>query len=124
MHASSQVELTYNQAGHACIITHRCHKYCICVHVRTYMLSCQVINHRIPLSTMKDALDAAMDFFNLPVEEKMLLMSNSVHEPVRYGTSSNHARDKVHFWRDFIKHYSHPISNWIHLWPTKAPSYK
>ncbi|KAJ4847616.1 hypothetical protein Tsubulata_002718 [Turnera subulata] len=84
----------------------------------------QVVNHHIPLSTMKDALDAAQDFFNLPIEEKMLLMSDNIHEPIRYGTSMNQANDKVHCWRDFIKQYAHPISKWIHLWPTNPPSYK
>lgn len=88
-------------------------------------LTCfQVINHGIPLHVMKDALDAVMGFFDLPLEEKMLLMSGNVHAPVRYGTSLNHSRDKVHFWRDFIKHYSHPISEWIHLWPANPPSYR
>ncbi|XP_040992616.1 flavanone 3-dioxygenase 3-like [Juglans microcarpa x Juglans regia] len=84
----------------------------------------QVINHGIPPSVMKDALDAATEFFNLPLEEKMLHASANVHEPVRYGTSLSHDRDEIHFWRDFIKHYSHPISNWIHLWPSNPPSYR
>ncbi|KAM7276224.1 hypothetical protein ACFE04_018090 [Oxalis oulophora] len=84
----------------------------------------QVINHGITPSVMNDALDAATEFFNLPFEVKELLASDSVHEPVRYGTSLNHATDKVYFWRDFIKHYSHPISKWIHLWPSNPPSYK
>ncbi|XP_037495836.1 flavanone 3-dioxygenase 3 [Jatropha curcas] len=65
----------------------------------------QVINHGIPLPVMKDALDAAMDFFDLPFEEKKLLMSDNVHAPVRYGTSLNHGKDKVHFWRDFAKKF-------------------
>ncbi|XVF79746.1 hypothetical protein PTKIN_Ptkin15bG0014400 [Pterospermum kingtungense] len=84
----------------------------------------QVINHGIPLSIVNDALDAAAEFFNLPLEEKMPLLSDNVHAPVRYGTSLNHASDKVHFWRDFIKHYSHPLSDWIHLWPSNPPSYR
>ncbi|KAL6129048.1 hypothetical protein ACLB2K_072401 [Fragaria x ananassa] len=54
-----------------------------------------VINHGIPLSVMKDALSAAKEFFNLPVEDKILLGSDNVHAPVRYGTSINHAVDKV-----------------------------
>ncbi|KAJ7961916.1 2-oxoglutarate (2OG) and Fe(II)-dependent oxygenase superfamily protein [Quillaja saponaria] len=33
-------------------------------------------------------------------------------------------RTKVHFWRDFIKLYSNPISDWIHLWPSNPPSYR
>ena len=64
---------------------------------------------------MKDALDASTEFFNLPMEEKMLHASDNVKAPVRYGTSVNHVRDEFHFWRDFIKLYSHPISDWVHL---------
>jgi len=70
-----------------------------------------VINHGITPSVMRDALDAAMEFFNLSIVEKMLHASNNVHEPVRYGTSLNLVRDEFHFWRDFMKHYSHPLSN-------------
>ncbi|PON58816.1 Non-heme dioxygenase N-terminal domain containing protein [Parasponia andersonii] len=84
----------------------------------------QLIHHGVSPLVMKDALDAAAEFFNLPMEEKMLLGSDNVNEPVRYGTSLNHVKDKVHFWRDFIKQYSHPISKWIHLWPSKPPSYR
>ena len=73
---------------------------------------------------MKDALEAATEFFNLPIEEKMRLVSDNINEPVRYGTSLNHTVDQVHFWRDFIKHYSNPISEWIHLWPSNPPTYK
>ncbi|XP_010545149.1 PREDICTED: protein DOWNY MILDEW RESISTANCE 6 [Tarenaya hassleriana] len=84
----------------------------------------QVINHEIPSSVVKGALDAATQFFDLPMEEKMLLVSDDVHKPVRYGTSLNHTTDKVHYWRDFIKHYSHPLSKWIDLWPSNPPCYK
>ncbi|XP_027101799.2 flavanone 3-dioxygenase 3-like [Coffea arabica] len=84
----------------------------------------QVINHGIPLSVMNDALDAATDFFELPHEEKMSLASANIREPVRYGTSLNHVEDRVLFWRDFIKHYSHPISTWIDQWPSNPKTYK
>ncbi|KAF8087815.1 hypothetical protein N665_0565s0001, partial [Sinapis alba] len=84
----------------------------------------QVINHGIPQSVVRDALDAATQFFDLPVEEKMLLVSANVHQPVRYGTSLNHSTDRVHYWRDFIKHYSHPLSKWINMWPSNPPCYK
>ncbi|KAF7147280.1 hypothetical protein RHSIM_Rhsim03G0034200 [Rhododendron simsii] len=84
----------------------------------------QVINHGIPSMYANDAIDAATEFFNLPSEEKMHLASTDVRKPVRYGTGLNHIEDKVHFWRDFIKHYCHPISTWIHLWPSNPSSYK
>ncbi|XP_076927597.1 flavanone 3-dioxygenase 3-like [Bidens hawaiensis] len=84
----------------------------------------QVINHGIPTSLMKDALDSAEQFFDLPSDEKMSFASTDVHNPVRYGTSMNHGTDKVFYWRDFIKHYANPISEWIHLWPSNPPTYK
>ncbi|CAN7021094.1 unnamed protein product [Brassica oleracea var. botrytis] len=84
----------------------------------------QVINHGIPPSVIEGALDAATQFFDLPVEEKMLLVSADVHQPVRYGTSLNHSTDRVHYWRDFIKHYSYPLSKWIDMWPSNPPCYK
>ncbi|KAF3632519.1 putative flavonol synthase/flavanone 3-hydroxylase-like [Capsicum annuum] len=43
----------------------------------------QVVNHGIPESVMKDALDVATEFFALTNEEKMHLMSPNVHDPVR-----------------------------------------
>ncbi|PIN18350.1 Iron/ascorbate family oxidoreductase [Handroanthus impetiginosus] len=84
----------------------------------------QVINHGIPLSCTTDALDVAAEFFNMPNETKMRLASTDVCQPVRYGTSLNYINDKVQYWRDFIKHYSHPISTWIDFWPSDPPSYK
>ncbi|XP_060218997.1 flavanone 3-dioxygenase 3-like [Lycium barbarum] len=84
----------------------------------------QVVNHGIPLSVMKDALDAATEFFDLPNEEKMHLLSSNVHDPVRYNTSLNDVKDKVSFWRDFLKHYANPVSNWMDLWPSNPTSYK
>lgn len=84
----------------------------------------QVINHGINLLGITDAIDAAAEFFDLPQEAKIPLASANVHEPVRYGTSLNHLKDKVHYWRDFIKHYSHPISTWIDLWPSNPSCYR
>ncbi|CAI9101233.1 OLC1v1038507C1 [Oldenlandia corymbosa var. corymbosa] len=84
----------------------------------------QVINHGIPPSVMSGALDAATEFFDLPQEEKLTFASGDVNEPVRYGTSLNQLKDKIHFWRDFIKHYSHPISKWIDAWPSNPQNYK
>lgn len=84
----------------------------------------QVINHGISSAVVKDAQDSATRFFDLPADEKMHLVSDNFQEPVRYGTSINHSTDRVHYWRDFIKHYSHPLSNWINLWPSNPPCYK
>ncbi|CAN4111873.1 unnamed protein product [Withania somnifera] len=84
----------------------------------------QVINHGIPLSVMDDAIYAASEFFHLPTQDKRHLLSSNVHDPVRYGTSLNHVKDKVFFWRDFLKHYANPTSTWIDLWPSNPTCYK
>ncbi|CAI9279300.1 unnamed protein product [Lactuca saligna] len=84
----------------------------------------QVVNHGIPILVMQDALDIAKEFFHLPSKEKMQFASANVREPVRYGTSMNHGTDKMFYWRDFIKHYANPISEWIQLWPSNPPTYR
>ncbi|KAM3323085.1 flavanone 3-dioxygenase 3-like [Capsicum chacoense] len=84
----------------------------------------QVVNHGIPLSVMDDAIEAAREFFDLPPQDKRHLLSSNVYDPVRYGTSLNHVKDKVHFWRDFLKHYANPTSTWMDLWPSNPTCYK
>ncbi|KAA8533918.1 hypothetical protein F0562_031435 [Nyssa sinensis] len=54
----------------------------------------------------------------------MKLMSNDVHKPVRYGTSLKDSLDKVQFWRVFLKHYAHPLKDWVDLWPNNPTDYK
>ncbi|XP_006347975.1 putative inactive flavonol synthase 2 [Solanum tuberosum] len=84
----------------------------------------QVVNHGIPLSVMDNAIHAASEFFDLPTQDKRHLLTSNVCDPVRYGTSLNHVKDKVHFWRDFLKHYANPTSTWIDLWPSNPKCYK
>lgn len=83
-----------------------------------------MINHGIPVSVINEALEVAEEFFDMPNERKMPLASTDASKPVRYGTSLNVVNDKVKYWRDFIKHYSNPISTWIEFWPSDPPSYK
>jgi len=75
-------------------------------------------------SVIDDALFVASKFFELPTKEKMKLVSNDVHNPVRYGTSLKDGTDKVQFWRVFLKHYAHPLKEWIHLWPQNPSDYR
>ncbi|PIN00448.1 Flavanone 3-dioxygenase [Handroanthus impetiginosus] len=67
-----------------------------------------VVNHGIPEALMKAMLEAIDEFFNLPEEEKPEFQPKNVLEPIRYGTSFNTAKEKVFFWRDFLKVYVHP----------------
>ncbi|KAL4595925.1 hypothetical protein ACB092_12G127300 [Castanea dentata] len=84
----------------------------------------QIINHGISQSLMDGALSSAFGFFNLPTPEKMKLMSNDVHKPVRYATSIKDGIDNIQFWRVFLKHYAHPLDDWIHSWPANPPYYR
>ncbi|PIM97752.1 Iron/ascorbate family oxidoreductase [Handroanthus impetiginosus] len=84
----------------------------------------QVINHGISQKTLDGALSAASGFFRMPTQEKAKFMSNDVHKPVRYGTSLKDGVDKFQFWRVFLKHYAHPLMDWIGMWPDSPPDYR
>ncbi|PRQ59737.1 putative flavanone 3-dioxygenase [Rosa chinensis] len=84
----------------------------------------KIINHGIHQSVLDRALAMALEFFELPGSEKAKFMSNDVHKPVRYGTSFKDGVDNIQFWRVFLKHYAHPLENWIDSWPNNPPSYR
>ncbi|PWA64784.1 Isopenicillin N synthase [Artemisia annua] len=84
----------------------------------------QIINHGIPQKVLDEALGTAFEFFDLPTSEKAKYMSNDVHKPVRYGTSIKDGVDKIQFWRVFLKHYAHPLNEWIQQWPDKPQDYR
>ncbi|KAL2254449.1 protein DMR6-LIKE OXYGENASE 2-like [Sesamum indicum] len=67
-----------------------------------------VVNHGIPEQLMRDVIDVTNEFFNLPEEEKPEFQPENVLEPIRYGTSFNTAKEKVFWWRDFLKVCVHP----------------
>ncbi|KAI3994849.1 hypothetical protein MKX01_037400 [Papaver californicum] len=37
--------------------------------------------------------------------------------PVRYGTSLNTSKPHVLHWKDYLRHFGHPIESSFHLWP-------
>ncbi|KAJ4706522.1 2-oxoglutarate (2OG) and Fe(II)-dependent oxygenase superfamily protein [Melia azedarach] len=84
----------------------------------------QVVNHGICQSVLDEVLSSAAEFFNLPTEEKQTFMSNDVYKAVRYGTSLKDGVDKIQFWRIFLKHYAHPLDDWILSWPKNPSNYK
>jgi isopenicillin N synthase-like dioxygenase len=81
----------------------------------------QVINHGISQSVMDGAFEAALDFFKLPSEIKEEFASDDLRQPVRYDTSS---KDGISMSRAFLKHYAHPLSDWMQYWPEKPPIYR
>ncbi|CAB4301610.1 unnamed protein product [Prunus armeniaca] len=84
----------------------------------------QIVNHGICQSVLDEALASASEFFKLPGSEKAKFMSNDVHKPVRYGTSFKDGTDKIQFWRVFLKHYAHPLADWINTWPNNPFNYR
>ena len=61
---------------------------------------------------MKGMIEACKAFFNLAEAEKEEFRgTRDVLDPIKCGTSSNIAIDKVLLWRDFIKVIAHPHFN-------------
>ncbi|KAI6672186.1 hypothetical protein NL676_000092 [Syzygium grande] len=86
----------------------------------------KVVNHGICQSVLEEAISAASSFFNQPMEQKVKLMSGDVHKPVRYGTGFNFREgvERTQYWRLFLKHYAHPLQDWIGSWPENPPAYR
>ncbi|XP_034677370.1 flavanone 3-dioxygenase 3-like [Vitis riparia] len=84
----------------------------------------QIINHGICQSLLDGALSSAFQFFDLPMEERLKLRSTDVFKPVRYATSLKDGLEKVQFWRIFLKHYAHPLKDWIESWPKNPANYR
>ncbi|KZV51916.1 hypothetical protein F511_09180 [Dorcoceras hygrometricum] len=86
----------------------------------------QVINHGISQEMLDGALSVASDFFNLPSQDKAKFYSPDIHRPVRYSTSFKDvgAAGQARSWRAFLKHYAHPLQEWIGLWPQNPPLYR
>lgn len=81
----------------------------------------QIANHGIDTNIRRDALDAASGFFKQPLEEKANLESDDFRKPVRYCTNSVEGVANV---RTMLKHYAHPPTKWVHLWPINPTDYR
>lgn len=58
---------------------------------------------------MKAIIDASIEFFNLPEEEKRRYEAKSLSDPIKSGVgTANAANHKILLWRDFMKSYVHP----------------
>ncbi|KAM3270564.1 hypothetical protein P3S67_028766 [Capsicum chacoense] len=67
-----------------------------------------VVNHGIPENLMKGVIDGTQGFFDLKEEEKKEFEGKHVLDPIRCGTSFNISKEKVFFWRDYLKVFVHP----------------
>ncbi|XP_071738170.1 hyoscyamine 6-dioxygenase-like [Rutidosis leptorrhynchoides] len=85
----------------------------------------QVINHGVSEDLIDDTIKVIEEFFDLPNEEKAQLFSTDQNKACRLYTSSyNYNTEKVHFWRDGLRHPVHPLDEWVHLWPEKPTNYR
>ncbi|KAE8685360.1 ethylene-responsive transcription factor 1B-like [Hibiscus syriacus] len=86
----------------------------------------QVVNHGVPEDLIKEGFEVLEEFFEMPDEDKAILYSEDPTNRCRLSTSGvNYAREKVHLWRDNLKHPCHPdLQDCIQLWPQKPKRYR
>ncbi|MBA0605802.1 hypothetical protein Godav_018340 [Gossypium davidsonii] len=85
----------------------------------------QVVNHGVPESLMNESMDVFKEFFEMPWEDKAMLYSEDPKNSCRLSTSSvNYAREKIHHWRDNLRHRCHPLQDCIKHWPQKPIRYR
>ncbi|XP_027366156.1 flavanone 3-dioxygenase 2-like [Abrus precatorius] len=79
-----------------------------------------LINHGIPEKMMEEVMNKSIEFHDLPVEEKEEFRDKGPLAAIRHGTSFWPQSEKVHFWRDYLKVFTHPEFNFPH----KPPGYR
>ncbi|XP_023733506.1 protein DOWNY MILDEW RESISTANCE 6 [Lactuca sativa] len=85
----------------------------------------QVINHGVSEDLIDDTMKVVKDFYDMPDEEKAKVYSIDPSKSCQLYTSSyTYADEKVHFWRDNLRHPCHPLDECIHLWPKKPTNYR
>ncbi|KAK4438130.1 2-oxoglutarate-dependent dioxygenase 19 [Sesamum alatum] len=59
---------------------------------------------------MKDIIDASLEYFELPEEDKRQYEAKSPSDPIKFGSGNvvTLAYQKINLWRDFVKSYVHP----------------
>ncbi|KAJ7565752.1 hypothetical protein O6H91_02G073300 [Diphasiastrum complanatum] len=83
----------------------------------------QIINHGVPTSVINGMVEGVLEFFELPIEEKMVYYSEDVFTPVRYCTSMTPSKETHMEWHDHLQHYF-PHGEKNHPWPHKPAFYK
>lgn len=84
----------------------------------------QLVNHGISEKLMHDVWDVANEFFKLPAKDKASLYSEDFKQRCRVYTSIDFGREKVHYWKDSLRHPCHPVEEHAHLWPEKPSPYR
>ncbi|KAL4596417.1 hypothetical protein ACB092_12G163000 [Castanea dentata] len=84
----------------------------------------QLINHGASEKLVHDVADVVKEFFELPAKDKASLYSEDPKQSCRLYTSIDYDSEKVHYWRDTLRHPCHPLEEHIQFWPEKPPHYR
>lgn len=84
----------------------------------------QIVNHGVPEAVMKNMMEVAKEFFEMPVEDRVRYYSEDRNQPTRVGTSVNLSKEKVLNWRDYLTHTCQPLEEVISSWPEKPAAYR
>ncbi|KAF4387183.1 hypothetical protein G4B88_024755 [Cannabis sativa] len=88
----------------------------------------QLINHGVEEKLLKDVLDVAKEFFELPGdEEKERLCCDMNHVKLnnrKLLTSIDYMNESLHYWRDALRLPCLPLQNNIQFWPQKPPIFR
>ncbi|CAL1357016.1 unnamed protein product [Linum trigynum] len=90
----------------------------------------QVTNHGVGEELMEDGMKVFEEFFGMSKEEegvvRNLYSDTPTTEPCVVSTSSgnNVNSEKVHFWRDVLRHSCHPLQQYLPFWPHKPHRYR
>ncbi|XVE72951.1 hypothetical protein DITRI_Ditri11bG0078700 [Diplodiscus trichospermus] len=85
----------------------------------------QVVNHGVPEKVISDTRSVFKEFFEMPAEDKASLLHSEDPKGCKLITSSSHHdREKIHLWRDNLRHPCHPLEECIKFWPEKPTAYR
>ncbi|XP_057963721.1 hyoscyamine 6-dioxygenase-like [Malania oleifera] len=85
----------------------------------------QVINHGVAGDLTDAVMSLAKEFFDMPIEDRAGFYSDDTNKSTRLYTSSfGYAKEKVHYWRDSLRHPCHPVNDWMQFWPEKPVGYR
>ncbi|CAK8571784.1 unnamed protein product [Lathyrus sativus] len=85
----------------------------------------QVINHGIAENEMKETMSVFKEVFQLPDKyEHNLYPDDSTKTCKKFTSSYNYETEKVHYWRESLRHPAYPLEEWQHLWPQNPISYR
>ncbi|XWS76270.1 hypothetical protein CRYUN_Cryun01aG0160900 [Craigia yunnanensis] len=84
----------------------------------------QVVNHGVPEKIISDTRGVFKEFFEMPAEDKASMYSEDPRRFMLITSTSNYDREKIHLWRDNLRHPCHPLEECVKFWPEKPTRYR